>query len=465
MKLKMAQGRHLFLFLHLFGMICPIVCFSHSKVSYIIEQPKLVSHSLSLCAPKTDQNEACLIGRSGLKRKRAIMGMNSESSNSANDGFGKLTSALTVLDKKWQVQQRNPRGRGTWKTLLLDDEEEEEMQENPAYSDATNAKDFVYLLEPINGSSIPSSLIIFYGGAALGQFPHIAYAEFLNRVSSKTGCAVICVPFEVGLNHFELSSKCFKLAQRAIAKCENDMDWSNALPKFMLGHSLGAKLHVISMAATGSGDNLEDVHGIGLISYNNFSFGATIGMAKSFLGTLQGNQSGDILETYEDDTLLGQIFNFAEQAATFAGIDFVPSPTDTDRLVEMKFNSDLQSKTRLFSFDDDDLDSGYSLFKSFRAVNGVRDEVSSSGLPGSHLTPVFLKLGLDDLPEEARAVADQVTGGIESAAFGDENHIDMLVDEIGNWMVGKSPARKANWKLQDVTPLLPGSVLDAEVDP
>jgi len=178
-----------------------------------------------------------------------------------------------------------------------------------------------------------------------------------------------------------------------------------------------------------------------------------------------GNQSGDIPEAYEGDTLLGQIFNFAEQAATFAGIDFVPSPTDTDRLVQMKFNSDLQSKTRLFSFDDDDLDSGYSLFKSFRAVNGVRDEVSSSGLPGSHLTPVFLKLGLDDLPEEARAVADQVTGGIESAAFGDENHIDMLVDEIDNWMVGKSPARKANWKLQDVTPLLPGSVLDAEVDP
>ena len=53
---------------------------------------------------------------------------------------------------------------------------------------------------------------------------------------------------------------------------------------------------------------------------------------------------------------------------------------------------------------------------------------------------MFLKLGLDDLPNEARGIASQVSGGIENASFGNEEALDSLVEEMSNWMLGKGPS-------------------------
>lgn len=114
-----------------------------------------------------------------------------------------------------------------------------------------------------------------------------------------------------------------------------------------------------------------------------------------------------------------------------------------ERLVSMKFEPTLQSKTRLFCFDEDDLDCSERLIECCEGLGP-----DTSGLPGTHLTPVYLKLGLDDLssdlPDEAKQVASQVFG-VQSASFGNEDELNSLVREITAWMSGRSPSRKPNW--------------------
>ena len=52
---------------------------------------------------------------------------------------------------------------------------------------------------------------------------------------------------------------------------------------------------------------------------------------------------------------------------------------------------------------------------------------------------MFLRLGLDDLPNEAREIASQVTGGFQNASFGNEEALEVLVKEMSAWMLGASP--------------------------
>lgn len=71
---------------------------------------------------------------------------------------------------------------------------------------------------------------------------------------------------------------------------------------------------------------------------------------------------------------------------------------------------------------------------------------------------MYLELGLEDLPDEARNVASAVSGGFQKASFGNEDALDMLTDEVYNWMTGKGPTdRRVNQKQ------ILGS-LDAEIE-
>ena len=153
------------------------------------------------------------------------------------------------------------------------------------------------------------------------------------------------------------------------------------------------------------------------------------------------------------------LFDLASMAIGAVGLEFTPLPDDLDRIVKTKFNEDVLKKIRLFKFDEDDLDS------STRFVNCFEEGVeppSVSNLEGTHLSPVFLKLGVDDLdlPEEARTMADVATGGFQNASFGDEELLNALVEEVSNWMLGKSPSRRSS---SGQTKLLAG-VVDADIE-
>lgn len=71
---------------------------------------------------------------------------------------------------------------------------------------------------------------------------------------------------------------------------------------------------------------------------------------------------------------------------------------------------------------------------------------------------MFLKLGLDDLPDDARDMANQVTGGFQNASFGNEDTLDTLVDEVSRWMLGNGPSYSR------AAPKQIAGVIDAEIE-
>ena len=83
----------------------------------------------------------------------------------------------------------------------------------------------------------------------------------------------------------------------------------------------------------------------------------------------------------------------------------------------------LVSQLFSFSFDHNGLDSSWSFVGKSPRCQSVR-----FGLAGDHLTPVYFQLGLDDLLEEARAMALQVAGGMRSASLGNVEDLDSLVE-------------------------------------
>ena len=86
-----------------------------------------------------------------------------------------------------------------------------------------------------------------------------------------------------------------------------------------------------------------------------------------------------------------------------------------------------------------------------------------SGTCSNTFKPVFLKLGLDDfIPDEedsfVRDMANQATGGFKNASFGDEDSLDVLVEEVSGWMLGNPPNDRR------VAPMQIAGVLDAEIE-
>jgi hypothetical protein len=207
------------------------------------------------------------------------------------------------------------------------------------------------------------------------------------------------------------------------------------------------------MGATG-----QEFDGIGFMSFNNFSFGQTISMGRMFAEQIRKNTQFPT-SPLDNEEILNNIFSFAESVVGMIGVDFSPNAKDTERLIQLRFDDILQKKTRLFVFDEDNLDNSKEFMENCSGGPGP----SSSGLPGGHLTPVLFKfaiddLDLDDVPPEAREMAREAMGGFESASFGDQDALNELVDEVCNWILGKPPSRGPSWESEarNETPKLAG---------
>jgi len=287
--------------------------------------------------------------------------------------------------------------------------------------------------------------------------------------------AVIAAPYAVGLDHFELSKSSGELLRRAVIQCEELGGYSSNLPKFYLSHSLGGKLFSIALAAGGLAS---DIRGVGFLAYNNFGFKDTIRMVKSISREMRNDDDsvGEGTESSFNDFVGGggnqsamfeKALEFAEQAVSMIGLEFSPSPSDTSRMISMKYDKTLQEKTRLFVFDDDDLDSSKDFIRACQegdTTDSIGDggKVTLSGLPGKHLTPVYLNFSLNDLPipEEAQELAGDYAGGFRGASFGDDEKMKITAREICDWIMGKMPSRKPHWE-QDQQRQISG-IVDSE---
>jgi Protein of unknown function (DUF1350) len=383
------------------------------------------------------------------------------------DAVGDLTSALARIDRQWQIQQRKSGVKSRWKKLQLlsptaatttstkiDDQQQEQQQDKPSipFGDSINPvvdDEYVYLLEPPY-NSIPSCIIVFTGGAGLGTYPQIAYNELLLRLSNRLNAVVITPPYQVGLDHFTLAKETGDKMRRAIIQCQDDSSrmFSPTIPVYSLSHSLGSKLSAIYVSATGL-----QYDGMGFMAFNNFGFGQTIGMAGDFAKMIRNGSDntnppfGKSNVAGVSEEMINNFFSFAETAVSAIGLEFVPKPSDMERLLLTKFTPDWLRKVRLFTFDDDQLDS------TQRFINSVQSDVSVSGLPGTHLAPVYFKVSFDDdiftdginFPPEAKEIAKEAMGGLESASFGNEVELEGLIEEVCNWIKGKDVSRKPSW--------------------
>jgi hypothetical protein len=370
------------------------------------------------------------------------------SSSNNNESFNNPASALTKALARFD-QRGTPRFR--WKTIRIDKDQKGGAESTTYVDDLSSSvvpEDIVYLLDPPNPSIAPSCLLVFVGGAGLGTYPQVAYNELLLRLSDRLNAAVLATPYTVGLDHFVLAQETGERITRAMELLRQREDVSpyssNKFPPvYCLTHSLGGKLMTIHMAATNA-----EYAGMGWISFNNFSFGQTIGMTKVFAEQLQSATLGQEKDMPSGNdmggmsNLLDTVFTFAETALSAIGIDFSPTSEQMEKLIALKYRPEWQAKTRLFTFDADTLQSTEAFCKACR---GPGPDVSE--LKGTHLTPVFFEVGLDEIPDEnMKTMAREAMGGIQKASFGDETQLNDLVNEICSWILGKPPSRRPAWK-------------------
>lgn len=251
--------------------------------------------------------------------------------------------------------------------------------------------------------------------SGLGTYPHVAYNEFLLRLSNRLNAAIITAPYPVGLDHDQLAQRNGQLLERSVQHCQRDLSrqYPSTIPLFSLAHSLGSKLSCIHSLSSNSNNKLPyQAHGY--ISFNNFGFDQTFKMAKKFGETFRLNTG--LSRNMEHEMLVDGFFTVAEQLVRVSHMEFRPSPAQT--LSRLRYQT-TSTNTRLFTFDSDRMDSSRDF------VEASPQPVAVSSLPGTHLTPVFFQLN--------------------EASFGNQDDLEALVNEVCWWVHGEEPSRVPTW--------------------
>eukprot|EP00271_Cylindrocystis_brebissonii_P013298 TRINITY_DN3302_c0_g1_i1.p1 TRINITY_DN3302_c0_g1~~TRINITY_DN3302_c0_g1_i1.p1 ORF type:complete len:475 (+),score=75.96 TRINITY_DN3302_c0_g1_i1:321-1745(+) len=339
----------------------------------------------------------------------------------------------------------------------------------------------VYVLRPPPGST-PTAVVHFIGGAFVGASPQLTYRLFLERLSARFDVVVVATPYASTFDHSRIADEThfkFERCLRAISDAQ-----LASLPVFGIGHSLGALTHVLigcKYVAQRAGNIL--------LSYNNKDVSEAVPLLSPVIMPL-AQRFGPLLQQLTTSRQLGagaqllleqlksanpglvkdllplleQLPPLYEDLVEGKG-EFIPSPEDTWKLIRTCYGV---RRNLVIGFDSDTIDESGELTSALRGCvySVVSADVVERRLPGDHARP--LQQALPELPQgvadaiaQGGALLAGLTGGTPfanmardlGAQFGSSmdaqkmrqsasEDIDMLVDEVGDWMgeVARRPA-------------------------
>lgn len=283
-------------------------------------------------------------------------------------------------------------------------------------------------------SDYPLGIIHFIGGAVVGAAPQQSYKPLLEGLSAQ-GFLVIATP--ISLNQFDHQGEACEAARQfrlAYAEVEDyyGVRMAARIPVFGLGHSLGAKLHVLlssypEVLAAGRGRKANV-----LLSFNNFSAKESVplwGELKNFFGkerideiTKTVSKVTDTIRQVKETTpfldqvkylsiaedFIPKVFDAVNSKLGDLPSEFNPTPEQTWELVETSY---AVPNTMVVQFRNDQIDQSSYLAQLLEKRFGTSGDLHFCRLDGSHITPNF-----QDLEEVAATTA--TAQGLDGAAVG-----------------------------------------------
>lgn len=192
----------------------------------------------------------------------------------------------------------------------------------------------------------PIGIIHFLGGAFVATAPHVTYRWLLEHLATK-GYVVIATPFINTLDHAAIAQSVLLNFDRTIERLHDTAALRKLyLPIYGMGHSMGCKLHLL----IGSLFRVERAGNI-LISFNNYAASDAIPLV--------------------------------EQLNTALAIEFTPTPLETNKLVQERYDI---RRNLLIKFSNDTIDQSEILSKILQ--QRFPQMVTVQTLPGTHTTPL-----------------------------------------------------------------------------
>ena len=197
----------------------------------------------------------------------------------------------------------------------------------------------------------PIAVVHFLGGAFVAAAPQATYRRLLEFLANQGGCAIVATPFINTFDHTAIARAVLRSFERAVAQLHTTSQLQPYLPIYGLGHSMSCKLHLLmgSLFAVERSGNI-------LISFNNFSAGKAI--------------------------------PFIEPLAASTSLEFIPSPSETTRLIQNHYRT---RRNLLVQFTNDEIDQTPLLKELLH--QRFPSMITAQKLPGSHLTPLGQDLG------------------------------------------------------------------------
>lgn len=276
----------------------------------------------------------------------------------------------------------------------------------------------------------PQAVLLFIGGLGAGVSARTFYGNLLTRVSEAGKVAIIAyrLPIVPTTRHQELARK----AAAQLARSRDELTQLADLPTFGMGHSLGAKLMLLSCVESETRDLLKIRANI-LMSFSNARLQQALPMLRDAQGTAS-IQSGlgmmaDLLGRF-DASVISPDLSAAKQnlettlrnaqTSIKGGSDFTPSSSETMMLAGTRYNV---RENLMIRFQDDTLDDGEEIMKVLRTRFGKSGVLMWRLLSGNHVTPVtpdfsegeFSSLGNVDWDSAVRQAGMNASDELEGA--------------------------------------------------